>query len=202
MDDNTRSSLNQVVSIFGTAGMSLNDPNIKKTARKDFAEYIMYEFFHYNSIGPIMAEDTEKRDFTIDSCSCIMQYASYGGSLRTEGRKLFNLGIGELVLVLLVAFVIVGPKDLPKVARWLARQVKKARRIIRELKEETGWDDLTREFRDTADDLKSVAKEADITSDLKDTLSEAGQGIQDISRSVQSAGDDLRRSLQPKETKD
>lgn len=57
MDDSTRSSLNQVFSIFGTAGMSLNDPNIEKTARKDFAEYIMYEFFHYNSIGPIMAED-------------------------------------------------------------------------------------------------------------------------------------------------
>ena len=30
---------------------------------------------------------------------------------------MFNIGFSELILILLVAFVIVGPKDLPKVAR-------------------------------------------------------------------------------------
>ena len=35
---------------------------------------------------------------------------------------MFNIGFSELILILLVAFVIVGPKDLPKVARWIARQ--------------------------------------------------------------------------------
>ena len=32
---------------------------------------------------------------------------------------MFNIGFEELILILLVAFVIVGPKDLPKVARYL-----------------------------------------------------------------------------------
>ena len=31
---------------------------------------------------------------------------------------MFNIGFSELLLVLLVAFLVVGPKDLPKVARW------------------------------------------------------------------------------------
>ena len=31
-----------------------------------------------------------------------------------------NIGFGELIMILLVAFLVVGPKDLPKVARWLA----------------------------------------------------------------------------------
>lgn len=32
---------------------------------------------------------------------------------------MFNIGFSELILILLVAFVIVGPKDLPKVrAHW------------------------------------------------------------------------------------
>ena len=41
---------------------------------------------------------------------------------------MFNIGFSELLLVLLVAFLVVGPKDLPKVARWLGRAVKKSRR--------------------------------------------------------------------------
>ena len=41
----------------------------------------------------------------------------------------------------------VGPKDLPKVARWLGRMVKKIRLLIREVKQETGWDELEKEFK-------------------------------------------------------
>ena len=37
---------------------------------------------------------------------------------------MFNIGFEELILILLVAFVIVGPKDLPKVARAIGRFVK------------------------------------------------------------------------------
>ena len=47
---------------------------------------------------------------------------------------MFNIGFSELLLVLLVAFLVVGPKDLPKVARWLGRAVKKSRRLLNEIK--------------------------------------------------------------------
>ena len=52
---------------------------------------------------------------------------------------MFNIGFSELLLVLLVAFLVVGPKDLPKVARWLGRTVKKSRRLLNEIKKESGW---------------------------------------------------------------
>ena len=55
---------------------------------------------------------------------------------------MFNIGFSELLLVLLVAFLVVGPKDLPKVARWLGRAVKKSRRLLNEIKKESGWDEL------------------------------------------------------------
>ena len=51
---------------------------------------------------------------------------------------MFNIGFSELLLVLLVAFLVVGPKDLPKVARWLGRTVKKSRRLLNEIKKESG----------------------------------------------------------------
>ena len=47
---------------------------------------------------------------------------------------MFNIGMMELVLILLVAFLVVGPKDLPKVARWIARQIKNLRKLVREVK--------------------------------------------------------------------
>jgi len=37
---------------------------------------------------------------------------------------MFNIGFSELIVILLVAFVIVGPKDLPKIARSLGRAVR------------------------------------------------------------------------------
>ena len=66
---------------------------------------------------------------------------------------MFNLGMMEILLVLAVAFLIVGPKDLPKVAKWLARQIKTLKKLIGEIKQETGWDEFAKEFKDTADDI-------------------------------------------------
>ena len=49
---------------------------------------------------------------------------------------MFNIGFSELIIVLLIAFLVVGPKDLPRVARWLGRSVKKLRQMIQEVKKD------------------------------------------------------------------
>lgn len=87
---------------------------------------------------------------------------------------MFNIGFAELLLVLIIAYVIVGPKDLPKVARWLARMVKRARQLIREIREESGWDDMMAETADVRRDIEDAVKEGDISADLK----EARQSLQ------------------------
>lgn len=74
---------------------------------------------------------------------------------------MFNIGFLELIVVLLVAFLIVGPKDLPRVARWIARQIKWLKRIIREVKAETGWDEFSRELKAAGDEVKSAVKDAE-----------------------------------------
>ena len=73
---------------------------------------------------------------------------------------MFNIGFSELILILLVAFIIVGPKDLPKVARALGRFVRWLRDMFNDFKEEMGLDD-------TIDDLKAMEK------DVKETLRKA-----------------------------
>ena len=103
--------------------------------------------------------------------------------------------------MLLIAFLVVGPKDLPRVARWLGRMVKKMRQLIREVKKETGWDELEKEFKDTKSDMedtfKQVRKDLDISSELKD----AGK---EWNNSLKSVKDELKRAetTLKEETKD
>ena len=88
---------------------------------------------------------------------------------------MFNIGFSELLLVLLVAFLVVGPKDLPKVARWLGRAVKKSRRLLNEIKKESGWDELEKEVRDVQHDVKDAVKQGDVSAEL----CEAKKSVQD-----------------------
>lgn len=80
---------------------------------------------------------------------------------------MFNIGFGELILILLVAFVIVGPKDLPKVAAALGRGVRTIRQFMREFQDETGIGEVVDEFKKTSRDLEKTIKEANPTDDLK-----------------------------------
>ena len=93
--------------------------------------------------------------------------------------------------MLLIAFLVVGPKDLPKVARWLGRMVKKLRLLIREVKKETGWDELEKEFKDTKSDLddtfKEVKQDLDISAELKDAGKEWKASVNDVKRELKQA---------------
>lgn len=104
--------------------------------------------------------------------------------------------------MLLVAFLVVGPKDLPRVARWLGRMVKKMRQLIREVKKETGWDELEKEFKDTKSDMdetiKDVKKDLDISSELKDAGKEwkaSVKGVQDELKQAEAAGKESTRDV-------
>lgn len=95
---------------------------------------------------------------------------------------MFNIGFAELLVVLVVAYVIVGPKDLPKVARWLGRMVRRARQLIRELKEEVGWNEMMAETEDVRRDIDSALKDADISSDLKDARRELEHSVREAEK--------------------
>jgi len=47
---------------------------------------------------------------------------------------MLNLGLTEIIVVLIVAIVVVGPERLPKVVRWLGRQYGKLMRSSDELR--------------------------------------------------------------------
>lgn len=106
---------------------------------------------------------------------------------------MFNLDLMEVVLVLLVAFLVVGPKELPRVARWVARMVKKARQFIHDVKKEVGWDDIIKDITSTTDDVKGAMKDADISGELR-------KSKEDMLRSFGGIRDDIKKT--DKEIKD
>ena len=83
--------------------------------------------------------------------------------------RIFNIGFAEIILVLLIAFLAVGPKDLPRVARWLGRQVKRLRSMIREIKQESGWDELEKEYKSVQTDIKKTTGQMDVRQEIRET---------------------------------
>ena len=113
-------------------------------------------------------------------------------AIRKGGGGIFNIGFSELIIVLLIAFLVVGPKDLPKVARWLGRMVRKMRLMIREVKKETGWDDLEKEYRDTRADVRETVsglkKDLDVTAEMKDAAGDLTQSVKDVETELRQTG--------------
>ena len=88
----------------------------------------------------------------------------------------------EIILLLIIAFVVVGPQDLPKIARALGRFVRYIRTLIEEIKRETGFDEVAQELKDINREIQQDLKAADIRQDLKDAKKE-------IDQSLKAAGD-------------
>ena len=106
---------------------------------------------------------------------------------------MFNIGFSELILILLVAFVIVGPRDLPKIAGALGRGVRMMKKFMREFQEETGLGEAVDEFKRTSRDLEKTIRENDPTQEFKHAKKEVEQAVQSAK---EAAGDGLE-NLKP-----
>jgi sec-independent protein translocase protein TatB len=69
----------------------------------------------------------------------------------------FGLSFSELVVVALVALVVIGPKDLPKVLRRLGRWAGTIRRSAADLRAQSGIDDVLRSDG-VADEITEIRK--------------------------------------------
>lgn len=74
-----------------------------------------------------------------------------------------SIGFGEIILILLIAFLVVGPEDLPKVARTLAQWIKKIRIMMKDVNKsfesELGLDEI-KIVKDEINDVKSDFQKA------------------------------------------
>ncbi|MDR0624596.1 MAG: twin-arginine translocase TatA/TatE family subunit [Treponema sp.] len=83
---------------------------------------------------------------------------------------MFNLGISELLLIFVAALVFVGPGDLPKVARWLARGLKYLRRTLKDIMTAMNLDEDIQEVRETGKMLRETVHDLNPVSGITDEI--------------------------------
>lgn len=86
---------------------------------------------------------------------------------------MFDIAWSELGVIAVVALVVIGPKDLPKVLRTVGQWTSKARSMAREF--QSGLDDMVREA--DLDELRKAAKQVSdfsIESEVKKTFDPDG----------------------------
>jgi sec-independent protein translocase protein TatB len=69
----------------------------------------------------------------------------------------FGLSFGELCVLVIVAIVVIGPKDMPKVLRRAGQMAGKLRRMANDLRVQSGIDEVLR-AGGIGDDLKEIRK--------------------------------------------
>ncbi len=82
---------------------------------------------------------------------------------------MFGIGMPEMLIILAVALIFLGPKKLPELAKSLGRALGEFKRATSDLKQsiesETGIDDVRQSFDDVKEDIKT---QVDLAGDLPD----------------------------------
>ena len=100
---------------------------------------------------------------------------------------MFSFGFGEILLILLVVIIVVGPKDIPKFLRQIGNLSKSIKKISREFKsslnqiaEETDLKDV----KNSITEVTNLNKELDIKSNLKNEIKTIKETISSVEEDV------------------
>jgi sec-independent protein translocase protein TatB len=78
-------------------------------------------------------------------------------AFRASFPRVFGFSFGELVVLIIVAVIVIGPKDLPKVLRKMGQTAGKLRRMAAELRAQSGIDDVLR-AEGLSEDINEIRK--------------------------------------------
>lgn len=115
---------------------------------------------------------------------------------------MFDVGWQEFAVIALVAVVVVGPKDLPKVIRTVGQWIRKARSLaaefqgsLEEMAREAELDDVRKQIQDVSKDGigASIERHVDPTGELRQTFEDARSSTG--ADEIESALDETRREV-------
>ncbi len=73
---------------------------------------------------------------------------------------MFGIGMPEMILILVVALIVLGPQKLPDIAKSMGRAILEFRKAASEFKESMGIDTEMKEVRKAFDEMNSDLKKA------------------------------------------
>ena len=67
---------------------------------------------------------------------------------------MFGIGFNEIILILLIALIVIGPKKLPDIAKALGKGYREFRKAFEDVKEEFNIDDDEKSY----DEIRKIGK--------------------------------------------
>jgi sec-independent protein translocase protein TatB len=86
---------------------------------------------------------------------------------------MFGIGMPEMILILAIALIVIGPKKLPDLAKSLGRAMNEFKKATREIKESMDIDGDLKDVKKSLDDLNADVKDAVDLNPLKSGTPEA-----------------------------
>jgi Tat protein translocase TatB subunit len=105
---------------------------------------------------------------------------------------MFGIGMPEMLLILAIALIVIGPKKLPDLAKSLGRAFAEFKRATSELKESFEMDSELKDIKTTFDEMSSEFKEA-IDIDVDKTPKK--QDLSDNSKDVKTTFDETSSEI-------
>lgn len=86
---------------------------------------------------------------------------------------MFGIGMPEMILLLAIALIVIGPKKLPDLAKSLGRAMNEFKKATREIKESMDIEGDLKEVKQSFDDLNKDVKDAVDINPLKSAQADA-----------------------------
>lgn len=102
----------------------------------------------------------------------------------------FNIGAGEILVIILLALLLFGPKDIMNIMRTIGQYTRKASRAWAQLTAGLQGELLPDEVQEVVDETKASFAE------VGDTLKEVGTVVKETGATVQEEGRAINQSLQ------
>src|SRR5580765_4446816 len=97
---------------------------------------------------------------------------------------MFNLGMGEITLILVLALLILGPGKLPEMATTLGRLIRQIRKATADVKNEIVLDDTFRKpFEELRDAVTLAPEELKRRDQLRQSMEEVRRQAEELERS-------------------
>ena len=117
---------------------------------------------------------------------------------------MFDLGWQEFMLIALIALIVVGPKDLPRVIRAVSQGIRRVRGVAREfhssleeVAREAELDDIRKQARDLANEGldESLRKDLDPMGEIEHSIRDAQRQFNDANSANGAAERELKSDI-------